>query len=156
MQLTWRTIFCMASCLMCRMKSSTSDSWPYGITKYQVSYKYSYSSWWWTWKGPKHVEVINKIDEIYWEYCATSCFHLLQDHIEMHVQQSIKFLKLHWTTNFKKIFVSVMNMLLIYLFASMKLEKGHEKDYLAIVLKLCYHYDILRNRLKYVLYGTVD
>jgi len=39
-------------------------------------------------------------------------------------------------------------MLLIYLFASMKLEKGHKKDYLALVLKLCYHYDILRNRLK--------
>jgi hypothetical protein len=38
--------------------------------------------------------------------------------------------------------------LLIYLFASMKLEKGR-KIYLALVLKLCYHYDILRNRLKY-------
>jgi len=37
----------------------------------------------------------------------------------------------------KKIIVSVMNMLLIYLFASMKLEKGH-KNYLAVVLKLCY------------------
>jgi len=35
-----------------------------------VSYKYSYSSWWWTWKGPKHVEFINKIDGVYWEYCA--------------------------------------------------------------------------------------
>ena len=35
--------------------------------------------------------------------------------------------QLHWTTNFKNIFVSVMNMLLIYLFASMKLEKGHRK-----------------------------
>ena len=44
-------------------------------------------------------------------------------------------------------FVSVMNMLLIYLFASMKLEKGH-KNYLALVLKLYYHYDILGNRLK--------
>jgi hypothetical protein len=32
-----------------------------------------------------------------------------------------------------------MNMLLIYLFASMKLEKGHKKDYLALVLKLCYN-----------------
>jgi hypothetical protein len=42
---------------------------------------------------------------------------------------------LHRTTNFKKIFVSVMNMLLIYLFAYMKLEKGH-KNYLAVVLKL--------------------
>ena len=30
-----------------------------------------------------------------------------------------------------------MNMLLIYLFASMKLEKGH-KNYLALVLKLSY------------------
>jgi hypothetical protein len=42
----------------------------------------------------------------------------------------------------------MMNMLLIYLCASMKLEKGH-KNYLALVLKLCYHYNILRNRLKY-------
>jgi len=31
-----------------------------------------------------------------------------------------------------------MNMLLIYLFPSMKLEKGHKKHYLALVLKLCY------------------
>ena len=31
-----------------------------------------------------------------------------------------------------------MNMLLIYLFASMKLEKGHKKDYMALVLKVCY------------------
>jgi len=29
---------------------------------------------------------------------------------------------LHWTKNFKKFVVSLMNMLLIYLFASMKLE----------------------------------
>jgi len=36
-----------------------------------------------------------------------------------------------------------MNMLLIYLFVSMKLEKGHKIYYLALVLKLCYHYDIL-------------
>jgi hypothetical protein len=36
-----------------------------------------------------------------------------------------------------------MNMLLIYLFASMKLEKRHKKDYLPLVLKLCYNYDIL-------------
>jgi hypothetical protein len=41
-----------------------------------------------------------------------------------------------------------MNMLLRYLFASMKLEKGH-KNYLALVLKLCYHCDILQNRLKF-------
>jgi len=44
--------------------------------------------------------------------------------------------RLHWTTNFKQFFVSVMNMLLIYLFATMKLEKGH-KNHLALVLKLC-------------------
>jgi hypothetical protein len=41
-----------------------------------------------------------------------------------------------------------MNTLLIYLFASAKLQKGH-KYYLALVLKLCYRYDILRNRLNY-------
>jgi len=41
-----------------------------------------------------------------------------------------------------KIFVSVMNMLLICLFAYVKLEKGH-KNYLALVLKLCLNYDIL-------------
>ena len=31
-----------------------------------------------------------------------------------------------------------MNMLLIYLFATMKLENGHKKDYLPLVLKLCF------------------
>ena len=31
-----------------------------------------------------------------------------------------------------------MNMLFIYLFASMKLEKGHKRDYLALLLKLRY------------------
>jgi len=48
----------------------------------------------------------------------------------------------------KKNFVSVMNMLLINLFASIKLEKEHKKIYLALVLTLCYHYDILQNGLK--------
>ena len=38
----------------------------------------------------------------------------------------------------KKNFVSAINILLIYLFASMKLEKGHKKNYSALVLKLCY------------------
>jgi len=38
----------------------------------------------------------------------------------------------------KKNFVSAINILLIYLFASMKLEKGHKKNYLTLVLKLCY------------------
>jgi len=42
-----------------------------------------------------------------------------------------------------------MNMLLIYLSASMKLEKGHKKNHLAVVLKLYYHYDVLRHRFKY-------
>jgi len=35
-----------------------------------------------------------------------------------------------------------MNMLLICLLASIELEEGH-KNYLALVLKLCHHYDIL-------------
>jgi len=39
---------------------------------------------------------------------------------------------------FQKHFKSVLNLLLIYLFASMKLEKGHKKHYLTLVLKLCY------------------
>jgi hypothetical protein len=60
--------------------------------KCRVSYKYSCSSWWWTLGGPKHVEVINKIDDIHWEYCAPSWFHL-QDYIEMHGQQNIKYIK---------------------------------------------------------------
>jgi len=46
------------------------------ITKYPVSYKYSYPSWWWSQRGLKHVEVINKTDEIYREYRAPSWFHL--------------------------------------------------------------------------------
>jgi len=36
------------------------------------------------------VKVINKIDKIYSEYRALSWFHL-QDYIEMHGQQSLKF-----------------------------------------------------------------
>jgi len=35
--------------------------------------------------------------------------------------------QLHWTTNFKNFFLSLMNMLLIYLLVSIKLEKGHKK-----------------------------
>jgi hypothetical protein len=57
--------------------------------------------------------------------------------------------KITLDNKFQKIFVSVINMLLIYLFASVKLEKGHKKDYLSLVLKLCYRCDILRNGLKY-------
>ena len=49
--------------------------------------------------------------------------------------------------------VSVVNMLLIYFFASMKLEKGHKNNFLTLVLKLWYNYDISRNRK--ILYGTV-
>ena len=44
--------------------------------------------------------------------------------------------------------VSVMHMLLIYLFASMKLEKGYKK-LLGSSFKIMLHCDILRNRLKY-------
>jgi hypothetical protein len=45
--------------------------------------------------------------------------------------------------------------MLIYLFAPIKVEKGHKND-LALVLKLCYHYDILRNRLKYKRNGGLN
>jgi len=41
-----------------------------------------------------------------------------------------------------------MNMSLIYLFASMKLEMGHKK-LLGTSFKIVLGYDILRNRLKY-------
>ena len=47
-----------------------------------------------------------------------------------------------------------MNMLLIYVFAAMKLEKGHTKDYLALVLKISY--TVLFYELVEILYGTVD
>jgi len=43
---------------------------------------------------------------------------------------------------FKTFFVSLMNMLLIYLFASMKLEKAHKK-LLGSSFKIMLHYDIL-------------
>ena len=42
----------------------------------------------------------------------------------------------------------MMNMLLIYLFASKKLEKGHQK-LLGSSFKIMLHYDILQNTLKY-------
>ena len=60
---------------------------------------------------------------------------------------ALRVTKLHWTTNFKKISVSVMNMLLIYLFAYMKLER--DKELLGSSFKMMLHYDILWNRLKY-------
>ena len=46
------------------------------------------------------------------------------------------FSTLRWATNFKIFFGSVMNMLLIYLFASMKLEKGYEKRLLVSSFKV--------------------
>jgi hypothetical protein len=48
-----------------------------------------------TFIGPKHVEVINKIDEIYWEYCAPRWFHL-QYYIKIHGQQNKKKVR-RWT-----------------------------------------------------------
>ena len=56
--------------------------------------------------------------------------------------------RLQWTTSFKNVFVSVMNLSLICLFACMKLEKEHKK-FLGCSFKIMLHYDILRNRLKY-------
>jgi hypothetical protein len=46
-------------------------------------------------------------------------------------------------------------MLLMYLLASIKVENGLKKKNLALVLKLCYHYGILLNRLKYYTEGWI-
>jgi len=78
-----------ADCLVCRIHPSILHTRETAIqnNKYQMSHKYSCSSWWWNRRGPKHVEVINKIDEIYWEYCAPNWFHL-QGYMEMDGQQN--------------------------------------------------------------------
>ena len=79
-----------ADCLVCRIHPSihpASRQTAIQNNKYQMSHKYSCSSWWWTWRVPKHVEVINKIDELYWEYRAPSWFHL-QGYMEMDGQQN--------------------------------------------------------------------
>ena len=49
-----------------------------------------------------------------------------------------------------------MNMLLICLFASMKLEKGHKNNYLALVLKVWYNYDIFHEIRKYYKNGGLN
>jgi len=69
---TWYLLFCTADCLVCRMNSilHTRQS-AIQTNKYQVSHKYSCSSWWWTWIGLKHVEVINKIDKIHRQKLCT-------------------------------------------------------------------------------------
>ena len=63
---------------------------------------------------PKHVERFADINKL---YIVPSCWILTLDN------------------KFQTIFC--MNMLLIYLFASMKLEYGHKNDYFALVSKLC-------------------
>ena len=72
------------SCLECRIPSCIPDSYAEHKCQvyagfypaYQTSMqntsakcrkKYSCSSWWWTWRGPKKVVLINNIDEIHWE-----------------------------------------------------------------------------------------
>jgi hypothetical protein len=59
------------SCLVCRLEwyHSILRTRPSAMqnNKYQLSHKYSYSSWWWAWRDPKHVEVVNKIDETHWQ-----------------------------------------------------------------------------------------
>jgi len=42
-----------------------------------------------------------------------------------------------------------MSMLLIYLFAYMKLENGHKKRLFGSSFKIMLHYVILRNKMKY-------
>jgi len=46
-------------------KIQTPGNYPEGNIKKEVSYKYSYSCRWWTWRGPKHVEFMKKIGEIH-------------------------------------------------------------------------------------------
>ena len=58
---------------VCRMHTGQSAV---QNNKYQVSHKYSCSSWWWTWRGPKHVEVIIKLTKCTERNCAPSWFHL--------------------------------------------------------------------------------
>ena len=73
------TVF-MRRCLVCRMEfHSILHTRQSAIqnNKYQVSHKYSCTSWWWTWTSPKHVDVINEN----WSNtlrinCAPSWFHL--------------------------------------------------------------------------------
>jgi hypothetical protein len=58
--------------------------------KYQVSHRYSCSSWWWAHSRPKHVEKRNKHTK---KNCAPSWLYL-KDYTRMHGQQNIKFGKL--------------------------------------------------------------
>jgi len=44
---TWYLLFCIADCLVCRIEFHPAYR--------TVSQKYSCSSSWWTWRGPKYV-----------------------------------------------------------------------------------------------------
>jgi len=64
------SVFCIAECLVCLLSvNSILHTRQSAIQNPSVNchIKYSSSSWWWTWRGLKHVEVINNIDEIHWE-----------------------------------------------------------------------------------------
>ena len=65
--------------------------WAHSEIRNQVPSVNGSSSWWWTWRGPKHVQVINNINEIHWKKknCAPSWLHL-QAYTEMHGQENIK------------------------------------------------------------------
>jgi len=68
-------VFCLADCLVCRILYTRQSAVQNTSAKCHI--KYSSSSWWWTWRGPKYLEVINNIEEIHWEKnCAPSWFHL--------------------------------------------------------------------------------
>jgi hypothetical protein len=58
-------VFCIADCLVCRILRTRQSA--IQNTSATCHIKYSSSSWWWTWRGRKHVEFINNIDEIHWE-----------------------------------------------------------------------------------------
>ena len=58
MKPTWCTIFSVyfVNFIYNLYMFWTSPGPSSGFIQHQVSYKHSYSSWWWTWRSPKHVE----------------------------------------------------------------------------------------------------
>jgi hypothetical protein len=105
MKSTWCTIFSVYSYLSGVQEHMLLHTRQLAIQneKYQMAYKCSYSSWWWTRRDPKHVEVTNKTDELYWEYCAPSWFNL-RNYTETNGEENIKCDSEFWLS--KQIFPS--------------------------------------------------
>jgi hypothetical protein len=141
-----------SSLLLCEHRRCSTGSKLAGTWKWPLTSRAKVKNVWHYSSTPPHTFVACARESLnYWGYIS-DCNVILSIH--MSAENSEAFSKecknsfLFTLDNKLKRKVSVMNMLLIYLFASMKLEKG-QKKYLALVLKLCYHYNILRNRFKY-------